>query len=170
MKREHEAAKSPRGADRFRYKPMQWRDHKTVHLYDASEGENFFGFAQVRGLVGLPPEITMLPLSSHTWGHACVVVEGASSMSAAGQETGEPGLRETPARETWVHCGDAYFNRASIEGGDPPAILAHYEKRLAVDKAAVLRNHHRLGELCRVSGVDVFSAHDLREFKAAVAK
>ena len=44
--------------------------------YDGNAGEPWFGFGRVRGLNGLPPEVLMVPLLGHPWGHAGVAVQG----------------------------------------------------------------------------------------------
>jgi glyoxylase-like metal-dependent hydrolase (beta-lactamase superfamily II) len=149
MRAERDVAIAPKGRDAVRYRPVQWSEHKNVHCYDPTDGERFHGFELVRNLVGLPPEISMMPLAGHTRGHACVVVHS---------NEGDRDVASDAA--IWVHCGDAYFSRQSILGGRAPAILAHYERMLAVDKDAIARNHQRLGELQGVPGVRIFCAHD----------
>src|SRR3546814_2886084 len=58
-------------------------------------GERWFGFEAVRDLDGLPPEILLVPLPGHTWGHSGVAV----------QEDGGGWL---------LHAGDAYFYRGEV--------------------------------------------------------
>jgi glyoxylase-like metal-dependent hydrolase (beta-lactamase superfamily II) len=59
------------------------------------EGERWLGFARVRPIDRLAPEVLMIPLVGHTRGHAgvAVAVEGG-----------------------WLlHCGDAYFFHGELE-------------------------------------------------------
>src|SRR4051812_46414267 len=81
--------------DRMRYRPQQWSTQHNWRVYPSGEGEAWFGFACVRQLTGLPPEIALVPLIGHTLGHAGVAVE----------------TRESPdGRPRWLlQAGDAYF-------------------------------------------------------------
>src|SRR5690606_14297750 len=73
--------------DRGRYRPRQWNEDVAWRSYSGG-GEPWFGFAAVRDLEGLPPEILMIPLVGHTRGHCGVAVRTA---------------------EGWLlHAGDAY--------------------------------------------------------------
>jgi glyoxylase-like metal-dependent hydrolase (beta-lactamase superfamily II) len=54
------------------------------------------GFEAVRDLDGLPPEILLVPLAGHTWGHSAVAID-----------TGDGWL---------LHAGDAYFFRGESAG------------------------------------------------------
>jgi glyoxylase-like metal-dependent hydrolase (beta-lactamase superfamily II) len=71
MAREREAAERQRRGfiARRRYRPAQWDDVRDWRTY-AAGGEPWFGFDSVRQLDGLPPEILLVPLPGHTWGHA----------------------------------------------------------------------------------------------------
>jgi glyoxylase-like metal-dependent hydrolase (beta-lactamase superfamily II) len=62
-----------------RYRPEQWDEVREWRHYEA-DGESWFGFEAVRDLDGLPPEILLVPLPGHTWGHAGVE-RGFSSIS-----------------------------------------------------------------------------------------
>ena len=99
--REKEVADQRRGGafvGTRRYRPQQWNAVDDWRLYPFGGGERWFGFDAVRDLDGLPPEILLVPLAGHTWGHAGVAVR---------EENG-----------AWLlHAADAYFYRGEI--GDP---------------------------------------------------
>jgi glyoxylase-like metal-dependent hydrolase (beta-lactamase superfamily II) len=102
----------------------------------------------VRELDGLPPEILIVPVVGHTRGHAAIAVD-----------TGEGWL---------LHAGDAYFFHGEMDAKSPrctPA-LAMFQRVIAMDNDARLRNQVRLRELARDhhDEVTVFSAHDPVEF------
>ncbi len=150
--REKEAADARDGGllvGKSRYRPGQWDDVQSWRLYPMGGGEPWFGFDSVRDLHGLPPEILLVPLPGHTWGHSGVAI------------------READGR--WLlHAGDAYFYRGEM-GGDhyscPPG-LRFYQRLMAVDRKARLDNLDRLRALSRQHGdaVRLFSAHDAMEF------
>ena len=147
MRAEHRSAMARDGSiARMRYRPMHWEHGPDFSLHDPSRGESWRGFACVRELEGLPPEILMLPLSGHTEGHACVVVDRA----------------EGPL----VHAGDAYFHRAAVRGdrGAVPGGIRSYEWLLACDKQKVTQNHARLRSLASQSDITLFCAHDVEEY------
>jgi glyoxylase-like metal-dependent hydrolase (beta-lactamase superfamily II) len=132
---------------RRRYCPMQWTNGVAWKEYDTF-GERWFGFEAVRQLDGLPPEILIVPLIGHTWGHSGVAVR-----SDAG----------------WLlHAGDAYFFREEIspEARHCTPGLAAYQKMMEVDRSARLANQERLRDLvAKHPEVRVFSAHDAVELE-----
>ena len=131
-----------------RYRPQQWDEAQNWRLYPMGGGEQWFGFDAVRDLHGLPPEILLVPLAGHTWGHCGVAIRAAGG---------------------WMlHAGDAYFFRGEVGQGDyacPPA-LRGYQRMMEVDRAARLNNQARLRCLSREHGdaVRMFCAHDAIEF------
>ena len=132
-----------------RYRPLQWDDVEDWRLYPFGGGESWFGFDCVRDLRGLPPEILLVPLAGHTWGHAGVAID-------------------TP--DGWMlHAGDAYFYRGEVgaERYDCPPGLRGYQRLMEVDRAARLSNQARLRALSLDHGdqVRLFCAHDAREFE-----
>ncbi len=132
---------------RGRYRPQQWDGEIDWRVYDA-EGEPWFGFASVRGLKGLPPEILMVPLVGHTWGHCGIAVR-------------------MPDR--WLlHAGDAYFHAHEMDLAEPrcPPGLRAYQRVMEVNRRARLTNQARLRTLIRGHGgeVELFCAHDAAEF------
>ena len=149
LRDEHRAAfDPPTVGERHRYRSAQFRHEPDFETYDAA-GEPWFGFAAVRELVGLPPELLMIPLSGHSRGHAAVAVEGEGG---------------------WLlHCGDAYFHRDEMRGEDwsCPDGLTFFQNLVALDRGAMERNKQRLRELRRAHGDEVrlFSAHDVVELE-----
>ncbi|WP_119461674.1 MBL fold metallo-hydrolase [Rhodospirillaceae bacterium SYSU D60014] len=132
---------------RQRYRPLQWDKHVRWRNYGAG-GEPWFGFDCVRDLDGLPPEILLVPLIGHTWGHSGVVIR-------------------LPDR--WLlHAGDAYFHVEEMNPAAPscPPGLRAYQRMMEVDRRARLHNQHRLRGLARAQPepVEVFCSHDPLEY------
>lgn len=134
---------------RNRYRPLQWNDG--VHWQEHSvQGEAWMGFECVHDLAGLSPEILMVPLAGHTWGHCGIAIQRG---------------------DRWMlHAGDAYFYRGEMNLSHPhcPPGLRAYQRMMEVDRAARLNNQERLRNLIRRHGdsVEVFCAHDPAEFAA----
>ncbi len=152
--REKEVADQRRGGafvSRKRYRPQQWDEAMNWSLYPLGGGERWFGFDAVRDLEGLPPEILLVPLAGHTWGHAGIAI------------------REDDGR--WLfYAGDAYFHHAEIDGENrtcPPG-LRGYQRLMQVDAHARMANQRRVRALSSDHGdrVRIFCAHDLTEFEA----
>jgi glyoxylase-like metal-dependent hydrolase (beta-lactamase superfamily II) len=150
MEAEAEAARRREGfIARRRYRPEQWDGVKRWRFYER-DGSRWFGFDAVRGLDGLPPEILMIPLPGHTWGHAGVAIDTGAD---------------------WVlNAGDVYFNRheMSPKGRHCPAGARAYQRLMAVDHDLHLENQDRVRELAADPrmGVAVFCSHDAVEFEA----
>jgi glyoxylase-like metal-dependent hydrolase (beta-lactamase superfamily II) len=130
-----------------RYRPAQWSGTGHWKKYSAG-GDRWFGFDAVRDLAGLPPDILLIPLIGHTWGHSGVAVHDGTR---------------------WLlHAGDAYFYRNEMNWAQPACTpgLRLYQRMMEVDRRARLRNQRRLRELGRDHGdeVTIFSAHDRTEF------
>jgi len=149
--REKDVAQAGRGGafvGRRRYRPQQWNEVLDWRLYSMGQGERWFGFDAVRDLDGLPPEILLVPLAGHTWGHCGVAVQGDDG---------------------WLlHAGDAYFYRGEVGAEEPtcPPGLAGYQRLMEVDRAARLANQAKLRRLSLDHGAEVrvFCAHDPVEF------
>ena len=151
MAREREAAERERRGfiARRRYRPAQWDDVRDWRTY-AAGGEPWFGFDSVRQLEGLPPEILLVPLPGHTWGHAGIAVD-----------TGRG----------WVlNAGDAYFYRRELDADQHRCTpgLRLYQTMMEVDREARLGNQARLRELKHRHGseVTIFCSHDELELEA----
>lgn len=150
--REKEVAEAGKGGafvGTRRYRPQQWDEASDWRLYPFGGGERWFGFDAVRDLEGLPPEILLVPLAGHTWGHAGVAIR-------------EP--------EGWMlHAGDAYFYRGEVGTREPscPPLSRGYQRLMEVDRAARLGNQARLRRLSLDHGNEVrmFCAHDPVEFE-----
>ncbi|MBV8506773.1 MAG: MBL fold metallo-hydrolase [Alphaproteobacteria bacterium] len=134
--------------DRQRYRPPQWDRNVNWQRY-TPEGERWFGFSCVRELVGMPPEILMVPLAGHTLGHCGVAVRG---------------------EEGWLlHAGDAYFFRdeMALDGYSCTPMLRGYQRLMAADNETRLVNQTRLRDLKRAHGREIrlFCAHDAKELE-----
>ena len=133
-----------------RYRPQQWDEAMDWRLYPFGGGERWFGFDAVRSLAGLPPEILLVPLAGHTWGHSGVAID-----------TGAGWL---------LNAADAYFYRGEI--GDqsrrcPPGMRG-YQRLMEVDHGARMANQERLRRLSldHQADVRIFCSHDAVELAA----
>lgn len=137
---------------RERYRPMQVDQVRRWISYDPS-GDRWYGFNAVRQLEGLPPEILLIPLRGHTFGHAGVAVDADGG---------------------WMlHAGDAYFYRGEMRSPERRCTpgLRFYQNLMEVDREARLDNQRRLRELScdRAAGVRMICAHDVVEYEACAA-
>jgi glyoxylase-like metal-dependent hydrolase (beta-lactamase superfamily II) len=137
---------------RRRYRPSQFDGVRDWRTY-SSGGEGWMGFDAVRDLDGLPPEILLVPLPGHTFGHAGVAID-----------TGRGWL---------LNAGDAYFYRGEMNLAHPHCSpgLAAYQRLMEVDRRARLTNQDRLRALKRDHGeaVRIFCSHDPVELHARQA-
>lgn len=151
--REKEVADQRRGGafvGRRRYRPQQWNDVEDWRLYPFGGGDRWFGFDAVRDLDGLPPEILLVPLAGHTWGHSGVAVKEDSG--------------------GWLlHAADAYFYRGEIgaETYECTPGLRGYQALMEVDRSARINNQRKLRRLSidHAGDVRIFCAHDVVEFE-----
>lgn len=154
MAREYDAATGPRHefVARNRYRPPQFHDVTQWRRYGA-RGERWFGFDAVRDLDGLPPEILLVPLPGHSWGHAGVAV--------------------ATARGWLLHAGDAYFYRGEMRQPVRECTpgLRWYQRMMEVDRTARLDNQARLRRLSieQAASVRLICAHDAVEYERCVA-
>ncbi len=143
------AAKSQDGPlDRRRYRPSQWDGPVNWQPYSI-DGERWFGFSCVRGLVGLSSDILIVPLAGHTPGHCGIAVR---------------------TDDGWLlHAGDAYFFRGEMDLGEYHCtpMLRFYQRMMAADNSARLNNQARLRRLKQTHGRDIrlFCAHDAKELE-----
>ncbi|MDT8759277.1 MBL fold metallo-hydrolase [Sphingomonas psychrotolerans] len=154
MDKEFAAATGPRRGfvPRNRYRPTQFDEVANWRRYGAT-GEPWFGFDAVRGLEGLPPEILMVPLPGHTWGHAGVAIDAGAG---------------------WLlHAGDAYFYRGEMRRPKRRCTpgLRGYQNLMEVARDQRLGNQERLRRLSieRRDEVKILCAHDPVEFERAAA-
>lgn len=154
LEAEWSAATGPRNGfvPRNRYRPSQFDEVKDWRRYGALGG-SWFGFDAVRALEGLPPEILLVPLPGHTWGHAGVAIARP---------------------EGWLlHAGDAYFYRGEMRGATRKCTpgLRGYQTMMEVSRDLRLANQERLRKLSveRAADVRLVCAHDPVEFEHAAA-
>jgi glyoxylase-like metal-dependent hydrolase (beta-lactamase superfamily II) len=155
MQRERdEAAAQSSWLDRQRYRPQQWGSRPRWEVYRPGQGENWFGFEAVRDLNGLPPEVLLVPLPGHTFGHAGVAIASGNG---------------------WLlQTGDAYFHHGEMDLDKPWCTpgLEWYQTLMEKDRTMRLSNQHRLRELKRARGGEVrlLCAHDPVEFEAVAGR
>jgi glyoxylase-like metal-dependent hydrolase (beta-lactamase superfamily II) len=135
--------------DRMRYRPAQWSSMSRWQVYESGEGEPWYGFDCVRALEGLPPEILLVPLVGHTYGHAGVAIE---------REGGG-----------WLLlAGDAYFFHREMDA-EPWCTpgLRFYQWMMEKDRGARLWNQERLRQLRAVheGDVEIVCSHDVTELE-----
>ena len=151
MEAERDAAEHKRRGfvARRRYRPAQWDDVRDWRTY-AGAGERWLGFESVRQLDGLPPEILMVPMPGHTWGHAGVAIA---------------------SDDGWVlNAGDAYFYRRELDSDRRRCTpgLRIYQRLMDTDRELRFANQERLRDLKRDHGgeVTIFCSHDQKELEA----
>jgi glyoxylase-like metal-dependent hydrolase (beta-lactamase superfamily II) len=130
-----------------RYRPQQWDRDVKWQAYELG-GELWFGFSCVRDLKGLPPEILLVGLIGHTFGHCGVAVAGG--------------------RGWLLHAGDAYFDAEEMDpdGARCTVGLRLYQRMMEVDRQARLANQERLRNLRRErdGAIELVCSHDATEF------
>jgi len=154
LRAEYDAATGPRQGfvPRNRYRPSQFDEVTDWRCYGA-QGEPWFGFDAVRDLAGLPPEILLVPLPGHTWGHAGVAIDRG---------------------DRWLlHAGDAYFYRGEMRQAQrrcTPGLRA-YQTMMEVSREQRLLNQARLRTLSieEARRVSVLCAHDAVELERCEA-
>ncbi|WP_408095699.1 MBL fold metallo-hydrolase [Peredibacter sp. HCB2-198] len=135
--------------DRQRFRPEQWNTKNNWIGYEPTDGEGWFGFNLVRKLQGLPPEILLVPLIGHTFGHAGVAIK---------------------AHEGWYFLtGDAYFFHEEMHPAEPRCTpgLAFYQRMMDKNHKLRVWNQQRLRELKRDHSdkIEIFCSHDVEEFE-----
>lgn len=150
LREERDDARAQRSwLDRQRFRPQQWSTQGNWIAYDGAAGEDWFGFERVQRLQGLPPEILLVPLRGHTFGHAGIAVRRGAR---------------------WLlHAGDAYFWHEEMDPVRPRCTpgLRFYQWMMQKDARARHDNQRRLRELAARSlgEVEVLCAHDPIEFE-----
>jgi glyoxylase-like metal-dependent hydrolase (beta-lactamase superfamily II) len=156
---EHDAAMSRRSLrEKNRYRSVQWAHPVKWEKHGMPDGERWFGFDCVRALGESTgekkggDEVLLIPLHGHTRGHCGVAVKGSNG--------DDPWL---------LHCGDAYFHRATIgvDGPKVPTGLSVFESMIEMDHDARVSNQRRLRALAEQqgAGVKLFCAHDPIEWE-----
>jgi glyoxylase-like metal-dependent hydrolase (beta-lactamase superfamily II) len=134
--------------DRQRFRPQQWSSRNRWRTYSVTAGEKWFGFESVRSLNGLPPEVLMVPLPGHTFGHCGVAVSEG------------PGWK--------LLAGDAYFFHREMDRSAPYCTpgLRMYQFMLEKDRSQRLINRARLRALANNRPeISVFCSHDVAEYE-----
>lgn len=129
-----------------RYRPPFWAHGPHWQTY-AEEGEPWFGFEAVRGLVGLPEEIFFVPLPGHTMGHCGVVLDTDQGLV--------------------LDAGDAYFDPREVNQPQRECAFGVRLFQLLVTTDFALRKHNqnRLRELLATHPeIEAFAAHDPTAF------
>jgi glyoxylase-like metal-dependent hydrolase (beta-lactamase superfamily II) len=142
--------RAPSLNERIRFRAAQWA-HGPKVVEHQPDGEKWRGFAAAKELGEVSPGVALISLPGHTRGHACVAVD---------------------AGDRWVlHCGDAFFHHATIDGTRMPRAVAAFETATAFDRKMVRQNHARLTELFRRREPDMFMvcAHDQTLYEQAKA-
>jgi len=148
------AATSPRRGfvRRNRYRPSQFDTVTDWRRYGAP-GEAWYGFDAVRNLEGLPPELLLVPLPGHTWGHAGVAIDRG---------------------DRWLlHAGDAYFYHGEMRAARrrcTPGLRA-YQLLMETSREQRLANQERLRSLSveRAGHIHILCAHDAVELERCQA-
>jgi len=139
--------------DRQRFRPQQWSTRDNWRSYAAGEGDDWLGFSCVRALEEVPPELLLVPLTGHTFGHAGVAID-----------TGKGWL---------LMAGDAYFDRREMhpEPACTPG-LRFYQGMMEKDRRARLWNQERLRRLRAERGgeVRIACSHDAGEFEECAGR
>lgn len=143
------AATDRRGVKaRARDRPKMWAHGPDWAPY-ATGGEPWFGFETVRGLVGLPEDILLVPLGGHTLGHVGVAVQTKSGWLLA--------------------AGDAYFDHREVKGPTRRCSAGANLFQLVVTTDYRQRHHNqdRLRALASEhNNIAIYAAHDPFEYFA----
>ncbi|MCM2280383.1 MAG: MBL fold metallo-hydrolase [Bdellovibrionaceae bacterium] len=134
---------------RFRYRPHHIPIDARWKTYALHGGEAWNGFACVRDLPGLPPEILVVNLPGHTPGHFGVAIQES---------------------EGWLlHAGDAYYSRDELKSKSPPSAAADLYRHFAhIDSKQTAATQARLADLLESrADLRMISSHDPREFRHA---
>jgi glyoxylase-like metal-dependent hydrolase (beta-lactamase superfamily II) len=137
---------------RIRYRALDFVGTVDWATYAPRQGEAWKGFACVRDLDGLPPEILLVNLPGHTAGHFGVAVQENKGW--------------------WLHAGDAYYDRQALEESAAPSVAVRMVgKMLNLNYGRAMLTMARLSELAkRDPDVRVFCSHDPSEFEAPAVK
>lgn len=139
---------SPNRAERRRFRATQWAHNPPFVGYEP-DGEPWRGFAAAKPLTGIADGIVLVSVPGHSRGHAAVAVD---------------------AGDRWLlHCGDAFYHRASIGGSGKVPLAARLSERVTpYDRRMMLANQERLAELYRRQDPDlvIFCSHDEQQFAA----
>lgn len=145
--REHAAAMTrAKRLEQQRYVPTQWAHGPRWEVY-GEDGDTWRGLPAIQKLRGVDADVGMLPMHGHTRGHSAVLVRSGAR---------------------WlVHAGDAYFHRATVDGGSVPLGLQVFERSMQIDGPARRASAAALRQLrTHYDDLDIFCAHDPDEYEA----
>ena len=154
LKAERDAALNPRNASaRDRYRECHFSHDPKWVTHDAVSTEKWFGIDCIRDIPGLAPEILLVPLEGHTYGHTGVAVDIGSG---------------------WIlHCGDAYYIKEELRQKGKVSIGVRGFRRFAhTDITKVGRALEMLKRLMREHGdeVTLIASHDQFEYRNLFGK
>lgn len=154
LKKEHECAMRPRNyVQRERYRRCHFAHKPRWVIHDKPAGKAWFGLKAFRDVPGLSPDIVLVPLPGHTYGHCGVAVKGEKG---------------------WLlHCGDAYDVREELEENGLPNLGIFLFQRVAhLDRAAAAETLARIRTIVREHGdeVTVFATHEPTEYSKLSGK
>ena len=146
--KELRALQSPRGMmEKHRYVKQHVASCESVHRYDNSSGDAWFGLPAAIQLDGIADDVALIPLHGHSRGHSGVAVN---------------------LGERWLlHAGDAYFHRGELKPEPTvPMGLRAFQELMQIDGVARAESQNQLRSLHRRHGreVEIFCAHDPDEF------
>ena len=138
-------------AEKHRYhKPYFSHDPKWI-TYERFINDGWYGLNCVTELVGLPPEIVLIPLPGHTRGHCGVAVN---------------------TKNKWIlHCGDAYYIKEELRQIEGPPIdikvirhFVHIDLNLAKCQVEKFKN------IIKNSNIKMIASHDQFEYRNIFGK
>ncbi|MEW5733989.1 MAG: MBL fold metallo-hydrolase [Thermodesulfobacteriota bacterium] len=149
LKKEHEAAMNPKNyVQRERYRRCHFAHGPRWALHEGPARKKWFGMESAGEIQGLGPDIVLVPLPGHTFGHCGVAVK--------------------TDRGWLLHCGDAYDVREEISENPKPNIGIYLFQRVAhLDRIGARNTIESLRRLVREHGseVTVFATHEPSEFE-----
>lgn len=129
--------------DRQRYNPAHFAHGPRWQPLDLREQDLWQGLPVLKS-AGLPDSIRFLPLPGHSAGHCGIAVYDG---------------------QHWLlHCGDAVYHRAWLDGRRPTILLQAVEALLQHNATERARSCRLLRELVIGGSVSVFCAHDLQAY------
>lgn len=149
---ELDAALARRGLNaHLRYVPAQW-SHQPQWQAHADGGDTWRQLSGIRVLHEIDPDVALVPLPGHTPGHCGVLVRVDGGWK--------------------LHAGDSYYHRDQLRRRQRcPLGLHAFQVLMQSGRAARLENLRRVRGLALDStdDLEVFSAHDFREYERCAA-
>jgi glyoxylase-like metal-dependent hydrolase (beta-lactamase superfamily II) len=137
------ALRRPAWIDRQRYHPGHF-SHSPKWVSPEEPLLEVDGLSAHR-IPGLPETILAIPLPGHSRGHQGIALR---------------------TRQGWLlHCGDAVYHRAWLDGARPAAAMRLAERTLCANPQDLLESRRRLLRLRQDGRFTVFCSHDRRAFE-----